>query len=100
MIIYEKNKPSKNIIFSNNVSNDYFIQKNFKEYDYLELAIINLVDVKIHVNINNYKLILNPNNLRIVKFDKIDLIKINSTCFRLRPIVFCYKNGFFDVLHC
>ena len=98
--LFFKKKINNIVLSNNNYSNNYLIQKNFIDYDYVELVLLNLIKKKIKVGINNSVLSLDPNNLRILKINKTNLINIKSNGFKLRPLAFCYKNGFFDVLHC
>lgn len=78
----------------------YIIQKNFAEYDLTELFFSNPTNENIKFAINESDTCkLKPG--RIIKkiFKNTELIKIKSNCLFLRPIVFSYKEKFFDVHH-
>lgn len=79
---------------------NYFIQNNFFYFDKTELCICNPTSEKIIFKINSQKYELMPWNMKIIEQKKnVKLINIKSKCLFLRPIIFNYKNEFFDVYH-
>ena len=82
------------------VSQEYAIQNNFSDFDRSELFFANPTSKKIIFYLVNTKYILMPKSCKIVNLDKTDKkITIKSNCMFLRPIIFNYKNNFFDVYH-
>ncbi len=77
----------------------YIIQENFSEVDYLELIICNPTSHKLKISINGVEDNLERNCDKLFRLSKTNKIEIISNCTNLRPIVFTYKNEFYDVHH-
>lgn len=77
----------------------YIIQNELSDFDYTELFFINPTNKKINFTINKLKYTLLGHESLIVELKNIDIIEILSNCYYLRPIVFNYKDKFFDVYH-
>lgn len=77
----------------------YIIQENFSTVDYLELFICNPTTHNLKISINGNKKSLAKNCDKVFRLDKIKKVEILSNCTNLRPIVFTFKDEFFDVHH-
>jgi len=86
----------ENSIFMNQT---YKIQNYFEEYDHSEVFINNPTKRKIYFLLNKNSYSLSPSCSIILDISSQKTIKIVSNCMLLRPIIFNYKNGFFDVHH-
>lgn len=77
----------------------YNVQNNMLDYDLTEIAIANpnKSSIKFQINNNNYNLL--ENEIKIIEIPRTKIVSINSNCHLLRPIIFNYKNKFFDVYH-
>lgn len=92
----------KSDIIQNSLSTnqEYSIQNNFKEFPQTEFYFANPTSDLIKFEILGEKYLLKKNNCKIIKFDKIEKkVIIKSNCMFLRPIIFNYKQSFFDVYH-
>ena len=78
--------------------NTYQIQNSFQNTN-VELMMMNPTKHILEIHINNEKFYLNSCCTTIKKFSNIDLIKIKSKSCLLRPIIFNYKNDYYDVYH-
>ena len=78
----------------------YFIQEDFSDVDKLELFFNNPTNklVKFTVNGENYS--IEPDNDIMVKMTKTEKVEIISNCTQLRPLVFTFKENYYDVHHC
>lgn len=89
----------RNIIGKTLFSNqNYKIQNQFDDSDYIELFIHNPCSSSIRILIDNCKFSLKSNSSSIIKLTKKE-IDIQSNCYLLRPIIFNYKNNVVDVFH-
>ena len=77
----------------------YRIQNSFKHFDYSELFFTNPTDSKIKFSVNEDNYSINSYSSLLIKLKKVNVVDITSNCYWLRPIVFNYKNNFFDVYH-
>jgi hypothetical protein len=77
----------------------YRIQNSFKSFDYSELFFTNPTDTKIYFSVNENNYSINGYSSLLIKLEKVNVVEIISNCYWLRPIVFNYKNNFFDVYH-
>lgn len=99
-----KNFTNGNVI-SNFVKTSFFknfkycLQENFLDFDKIELFINNPTSKKINFNLMGYGYELFPDNDIKIKISKTEKIEINSNCALLRPIVFTYKDKYYDVHH-
>ncbi|MDB4070126.1 hypothetical protein N9518_03455 [Candidatus Pelagibacter sp.] len=82
------------------MNSKYIPQENFIDYDKIELFFANPTSrtIRLEVNKKEKKLLKNCD----IKFElnKIKKVAILSNCKNIRPIVFVYKDGFYDVHHC
>ena len=77
----------------------YILQKDFSKYDFSELLIVNPLDTNLKLNCNNENYILKKNCIINIEIKNISTVKLTSNCTLLRPVVFSYKDNFFDVHH-
>ena len=77
----------------------YKIQNYFEGYDKTELFFTNPTNNKIKLFINSRYFEINKKSCLIVETKKDKIITIKSNCLFLRPVVFNYKNNYFDVFH-
>ena len=77
----------------------YYIQENFSDIDKVELFINNPTNKKIKFIINNINHILMPDNDTKIELSNIEKIEIHSNCTLLRPIIFTFKDEYYDVHH-
>ena len=78
--------------------NTYIVQNQF-DNKRTEIMLINTTKVSLSILINEIKYKLNSGNSIIVDIGKKKQIEIESNCYLLRPIVFCYDDEFLDVHH-
>lgn len=79
---------------------EYSIQKDFMLYDKSELFVYNPIKRKIKFKINSNEISISSNN--VLKFNVQNIRSvclIQSDYFWPRPIVFSYRNSYFDVHH-
>ncbi len=81
--------------FRNNV---YQIQNSFINKN-VELMLMNPTKKKLKILINDENFTLDSCCSIIKKFNNVDIIKIVSKCYLLRPIIFSYDKNYFDVYH-
>ena len=79
--------------------NEYVVQKNLSLFDYSELLFSNPTKRKIWIKIGNIKKVLEPLSCQLVRFEGNDLVRIKSNLSMPRPVIFSYKNDFFDCHH-
>ena len=101
---YINNKIDKKIysnIIGNKILKDsvYKIQNYFEGYDKTELFFTNPTNNKIKLFINSRYFEINKKSCLLVETKKDKIITIKSNCLFLRPVVFNYKNNYFDVFH-
>lgn len=79
--------------------NIYQLQNSFLNKK-IELMLINPTKFKIKVFVNEYEFYLKSCCLKKIKISDINIIKIVSKCYLLRPIIFQFvDNKFLDVYH-
>ena len=79
---------------------NYFIQNDFSFFDRTEICICNPTSKKIIFYVNKIKYELNGWNSIIINLERNQkLINIKSKCMFLRPIIFNFKDKYFDVYH-
>lgn len=79
---------------------NYIIQNNFNNFDFVELFYLNPINKKISLNINEeVKVDINSHSVYKYEFMNKKLISFKSNCCFLRPIVFCHKEQYLDVHH-
>lgn len=89
----------KNIVKTSILQNQYYtIQKFFHKFDKTELFFVNPTSktLKFQIENNSFKL---KNGCAISFEPKESIITIKSNCLFLRPTIFSYKGGYFDVHH-
>ena len=79
--------------FKNNI---YQIQNSFKNKN-VELMLMNPTKKKLKILVNDENFTLDSCCSIIKKFNNVDIIKILSKCYLLRPIIFSYDKNYFDV---
>ena len=77
----------------------YKIQNYFKDFTKTELFFANPTENNIDINIDNKKYYLEKRQSLILEVSNMNSIIFNSNCLYLRPIIFNYKNNYFDVYH-
>ena len=101
---YKKNN-SPSIERSDIVSTSFFknhiysIQKNFEEYDKSELIFTNPTNKKIQFRVDSENHTLGAGCAKKISFSNKKKLSINTNCLWLRPVVFSYKQNYFDVHH-
>lgn len=80
-------------------SSRYSLQENYDDYDFTELFIINPTNKKIFFKINKKRYELEEGYSTIINSKKESKITLNSNCLFLRPVIFNYRQEFFDVHH-
>ena len=101
---YKKNN-SPSIERSDIVSTSFFknhiysIQKNFEEYEKNELIFTNPTNKKIEFKIDNNNYNLNAGCAKKILFSNKKKLSIKTNCLWLRPLVFSYRENYFDVHH-
>ncbi len=86
----------KTSFLSNNL---YKIQNFFEEFTSTELFFTNPTSKSINIKIGNDSYVLKKGCSILVDLKKIKETSIVSNCLFLRPLIFNYKNNFFDVYH-
>ena len=76
----------------------YFVQNSFKNIN-AEIFLLNSTSSKQKIFINKNVFHLNPGNCEIYKIKEDDIIKIESNCYLLRPIIFEYNKQYMNVYH-
>ncbi len=77
----------------------YKIQNYFKDFTKTELFFANPTENSIDINIDNKKYYLEKRESLILEVSNLSSIIFNSNCLYLRPIIFNYKDNYFDVYH-
>ena len=80
-------------------NNNYFVQNYFNERDKIELFFCNPSKTKVNFSIGKKSYSLDKGCSIIVDVSGLNKIEIVSNCYFLRPIIFCYSNGYLDVYH-
>jgi hypothetical protein len=94
------NKIYKNfVIKSLFVNQKYLIQQNFSNYDYSEMFVSNPTSKTVSFYLNKKKYFLREKDSTIIRIGNQSFVNIISNCYYLRPIIFNYKNNYFDVHH-
>ena len=87
------------MVLSSFLKNLYRIQNSFIEFTKSELFFVNPTSKKINFSIGRNKFSLENNCSILIDISKEEDISIISKCMFLRPIIFNYKDGFYDVYH-
>ena len=97
----EENLSYKNLVKSSLINNqNYFIQNNFENYDFVELFYLNPINKNISLIINDeVKVDIESQSVYKYIFKSKKIIRFKSNCCFLRPIVFCHKEQYLDVHH-
>ena len=79
----------------------YNIQCDFSEFDKIELVFTNPISSQIKFWVNKTKFSLESGSLKVISLKKYNkpLISIFSNLMFFRPIIFTYKDDFYDVYH-
>lgn len=77
----------------------YLLQKNFKDFEENEFVFINPLYRNIEIVLNGSQHCLSPMETKIISANGDSLYTIESNFGFPRPLVFSYKNKFFDVHH-
>ena len=93
---YEDTDIVKNSFFANNF---YRIQNSFAEFTKSELFFTNPTSKIINFSIGTNKYSLKKGCSLLINLTEKEDLTIMSNCFYLRPLVFNYRNSFFDVYH-
>ena len=80
-------------------NNRYRIQNSFLDFTKSELFFVNPTSKKIDFSIGNIRYRLGRNCSIIIDIGSKENITISSRCMALRPLIFNYKDVFFDVYH-
>jgi len=80
-------------------NNRYRIQNSFLDFTKSELFFVNPTSNKIDFSIGNIRHRLGKNCSIIIDIGSKENITISSRCMFLRPVIFNYKDDFFDVYH-
>ena len=80
-------------------NNRYRIQNSFLDFTKSELFFVNPTSKKIDFSIGNIRYRLGRNCSIIIDIGSKENITISSRCMFLRPVIFNYKDDFFDVYH-
>ena len=95
-----RNNEFSNLVTTSYLKNHYYkIQKKFSQYDKNELIFSNPTNEKIRFSIDNHEHFLDGGCSKKLSFSNKNTITIKTDCLWLRPVVFSYKNSFFDVHH-
>lgn len=81
------------------LNNKYRIQNSFKNFTKTELFFVNPTSSKINFSIGSNRYSLGNNCSIIIDTSGEDEILIISRCMFLRPIIFNYKDDFYDIYH-
>ena len=87
------------MVLSSFLRNLYRIQNSFIEFTKSELFFVNPTSKKINFSIGNNRYSLEKNCSILIDVSGKEDISILSRCMFLRPIIFNYKDDFFDVYH-
>lgn len=87
------------MVKSSFLNNRYRIQNSFLDFTKSELFFVNPTSKKIDFSIGNIRYRLEGNCSIIINIGSKENITISSRCMYLRPVIFNYKDDFFDVYH-
>ena len=87
------------MVKSSFINNLYRIQNSFVDFTKSELFFVNPTSKKINFSIGNNRYSLEKNCSILIDVSGKEDISILSKCMFLRPIIFNYKDDFFDVYH-
>jgi hypothetical protein len=87
------------MVLSSLFKNRYRIQNSFLEFSKSELFFVNPTSKKINFSIGGTKYSMEKGGSILIDVTGKDNISILSRCLFLRPIIFNYKDKFFDVYH-
>ena len=93
------NKIETDIIKLTKKVHNYVLQKNFSEFEKIELFFTNQTTSEYWIKINNEKIILDVGQSKIYNVKPCDIIHIKSNNYWARPIVFAEKNNYIDCFH-
>jgi hypothetical protein len=85
--------------WSHKSNTTYLLQKDFKYFEENEFVFINPLNRKIEIALNGCQYYLSPMETKIISAKGDSLYSIKSNFGFPRPLVFSYKNNFFDVHH-
>ena len=88
-----------NKFFEHSINTQYLIQKDFSLLDRSELFFTNPLEKEITIEANENLLTIKPMETVKITVNECELIKVKSNFGFPRPIVFSYKESFFDVHH-
>ncbi len=88
-----------NKFFEHSINTQYLIQKDFSLLDRSELFFTNPLEKEITIDANKNLLTIMPMETVKISVNECELIKVKSNFGFPRPIVFSYKESFFDVHH-
>lgn len=88
-----------NKFFEHSINTQYLIQKDFSLLDRSELFFTNPLEKEITIEVNENLLTIKPMETVKITVNECELIKVKSNFGFPRPIVFSYKESFFDVHH-
>ena len=77
----------------------YVIQKNFSHFDFSELLFVNPSEDLAWIEVGETQINLLPKSSGLIKVDQPQLLKIRSNLPLPRPIVFSFKEKYFDCHH-
>ena len=87
------------MVLSSLFKNRYRIQNSFLEFNKSELFFVNPTSKKINFSIDDSRYSIKKGSSILIDVTGKDNISILSRCLFLRPIIFNYKDKFFDVYH-
>jgi hypothetical protein len=87
------------MVKSSFINKVYRIQNSFADFAKSELFFVNPTSKKIDFSIGNIRYRLGGNCSIIIDIGAKENITISSRCMFLRPVIFNYKDDFFDVYH-
>jgi hypothetical protein len=88
-----------NKFFEHSINTQYLIQKDFSLLDRSDLFFTNPLEKEITIEVNENLLTIKPMETVKITVNECELIKVKSNFGFPRPIVFSYKESFFDVHH-
>tara|TARA_B100000575_G_scaffold294297_1_gene309334 strand:+ start:6978 stop:7739 length:762 start_codon:yes stop_codon:yes gene_type:complete len=88
-----------NKFFEHNMSTQYLIQKDFSLLEKSELFFTNPLEKEIIISANEKSLSIKPMETVKMSINECELIKVKSNFGFPRPVVFSYRESFFDVHH-
>ena len=88
-----------NKFFEHSINTQYLIQKDFSLLDRTELFFTNPLEKEITINANENSITLMPMETNKISVNECELVKVRSNFGFPRPVVFSYRESFFDVHH-